>query len=65
MKILGIMIKEQRLKHGISQYDLAFLLGVSQATMSRYEHGWNAPSLEKLMQLSSVFCVSTDYLLGN
>ena len=64
MKILGERIRVQRETHGISQFDFAVMLRVSQATVSRYEHGWNNPSMESLVLIAVIFEVSTDYLLG-
>ena len=48
---------------GISQEELAALLNISRQAVSRWETGAAMPDTEKIIQLSRVFCVSTDYLL--
>ena len=48
---------------GISQEELAALLNISRQAVSRWETGAAMPDTEKIVQLSRVFHVSTDYLL--
>lgn len=48
---------------GISQEELAALLHISRQAVSRWETGAAMPDTEKIIQLSRVFGVSTDYLL--
>lgn len=48
---------------GISQEELAALLNISRQAVSRWETGAAMPDTEKIIQLSRVFRVSTDYLL--
>ena len=48
---------------GISQEELAALLSISRQAVSRWETGAAMPDTEKIVQLSRVFHVSTDYLL--
>ncbi|MBP3705469.1 MAG: helix-turn-helix transcriptional regulator [Clostridia bacterium] len=48
---------------GISQEELAALLNISRQAVSRWETGAAMPDTEKIIQLSRVFHVSTDYLL--
>ncbi len=48
---------------GISQEELAALLNISRQAVSRWETGAAMPDTEKIIQLSRVFGVSTDYLL--
>lgn len=56
-------IKELRIKHHLSQNELAQKLGVRRETVAQWERGKNAPS-RRLKELSILFDVSTDYLLG-
>ena len=59
-----INIKIARIKKGLTQKQLAKLLGLEYATISRWELGvTNVPS-NKLILLSKVLGVSADYLLG-
>lgn len=48
---------------GISQEELAAMLNISRQAVSRWETGAAMPDTEKIIQLSRVFAVSTDYLL--
>ena len=47
-----------------SQVELAKRLGVTKQTVSNWENGNIQPSIEMLLRLAKLFCVSTDYLLG-
>ena len=62
--MLGARIYELRTALGWSQVQLAERLNVSKQTVSNWENENIQPSIEMLMQLSKLFHVSTDYLLG-
>ena len=57
-------IKELRLKRGMTQVELASMLGVSKSVISSYENGIHLPPYDLLIKLSKVFGVSCDYLIG-
>ena len=57
-------IKELRDKSGLTQKQLAKRIGVTRATVNSWELAHSAPSCGYLAELSKVFGVSTDYLLG-
>lgn len=57
-KLIGL-----RKKEGWSQEDLAEKLGVSRQAISKWESAQSLPDLNKLLNLSDIFGVSTDYLL--
>jgi len=57
-------LKTLRKSKGITQDELAEILGVSKATVSRYEQAAIYPSAEVLIRLCRYFSVSADYLLG-
>jgi len=59
-----INLKISRIKKGLSQSDLAELVGVQTYSISRYETGYQYPSIETLLKLSEVLNVSVDHLLG-
>ena len=61
--ILADKIVELRKKNGWSQEELAEQLGVSRQAVSKWEGGASIPDLDKIVRLSGVFGVSTDYLL--
>ena len=64
MSILGIRIKELRTKEKMTQKRLGELVNVTKVSICCYENGTRLPSLEILEDLSEVFKVSVDYLLG-
>ncbi len=64
MHELGIRLRELRLKHGLTQLQVARRLGLSKAVVSSYEAASRRPSYEVLIKLARLYGVSTDYLLG-
>ena len=52
-----------RKKEGWSQEELAQQLDVSRQSVSKWEGAQSVPDLDKIVQLSRIFGVSTDYLL--
>jgi len=64
VKKLGIRVKEFRQRLGISQEELARLLGVARPTISQMENGERKISAEEIPKLSKIFNVSSDILLG-
>ena len=48
---------------GISQEELASLMGVTRQAVSKWETDQTLPDSEKIIRLSEVFGVTTDYLL--
>lgn len=63
MEQIGQRIKELRTESGLTQKDLAEMIGVAQNTVSQYENGTASTSLEIIIKLSEVFHTTTDYLL--
>ena len=61
--ILADKIIELRKKNGWSQEDLAEKLEVSRQSISKWEGAQSIPDMNKILKLSEVFSVSTDYLL--
>lgn len=57
-------LKELRKKHGLTQKEIAKLIGISQSSYSNWENGNTEPSLENVVRLAKLFGVTTDYLLG-
>ena len=54
-----------RKQNGLTQMDLAEKLNVSRQAISRWEVGTAAPSTDNLKELSNLYDVSVDYLLGD
>lgn len=61
--IIADKIIENRKKNGWSQEELAEKLGVSRQSVSKWEGAQAVPDMKKIVQLSDLFGVSTDYLL--
>ena len=61
--ILADKIMENRKKNGWSQEELADRLGVSRQSVSKWEGAQAVPDMKKIIQMSELFGVSTDYLL--
>lgn len=61
--ILADKIILQRKKAGWSQEELAEQLGVSRQSVSKWEGAQSIPDMDKLLKMSRLFGVSTDYLL--
>lgn len=61
--ILADKIIEERKKLRLSQEELAEKLNVSRQAVSKWESAQTIPDLQKIVAMSSIFSVSTDYLL--
>lgn len=61
--ILADKIIEERKKLGLSQEELAEKLCVSRQAVSKWEGAQSIPDLQKIIAMSELFSVSTDYLL--
>ena len=61
--ILADKIIEERKKNGWSQEELAEKLGVTRQSVSKWEGAQSVPDLNRLLEMSRLFGVSTDYLL--
>lgn len=61
--MLADKIMKERKKKGWSQEELAEQLDVSRQSVSKWEGGLSVPDLDKIIAMSELFGVSTDYLL--
>ncbi len=61
--ILADKIINERKKLGWSQEELADKLGVSRQSVSKWEGAQSVPDLQRILEMSQIFGVSTDYLL--
>lgn len=57
-------IKNLREVNGMTQSALAKKLGITRSSVNAWEMGISVPSTQYIVELSRIFCVSTDYLLG-
>ena len=61
--ILSEKIVMLRKKYGWSQEELAERLDISRQSVSKWESGASIPDLERIVGMSQLFGVTTDYLL--
>ena len=60
---LGEKIYKLRTKRSMTQEQLAEKIGVSRQSVSKWESGASIPDLERIVSMSQLFGVTTDYLL--
>ena len=61
---IGKNIKELRKTQGLTQTQLAELLFTSQDTISLWELDKSMPDIKSIIEMTKIFRVSSDYLLG-
>lgn len=64
METLGTRIRTLRLNLGITQPQLAEMVGVSKAVISFWENDINEPKASYVKILAKCLNVTSDYLLG-
>lgn len=57
-------IKTLREQHNKTQAQLAKQLGITRSSVNAWEMGISVPSTQYVVELASIFKVSTDYILG-
>lgn len=62
--MIGERIKDLREQNGYTQTTLAKKLGLSRSAVNAWEMGISIPSTQYLVELSTLFHVSTDFILG-
>lgn len=60
---IGEKIQALRKQRNMSQEELANILNISRQAISKWEIGESQPDIENLVTISSIFNVSTDYLV--
>ena len=63
MEKSGERIQQLRIQHGYTQEEFAKTLNIDRSNLSRVESGRRGCSLDLLVQLSSTFGVTLDYLV--
>ena len=63
-KMVFDRIKFLREQKEMTQADLARQLGITRSSVNAWEMGISVPSTQYIVELSGIFKVSTDYLLG-
>lgn len=59
----GEKLRTLRREKGLSQEELAAMVGVSRQALSKWEAGQSRPELDKLLALSDIFSVTMDSLV--
>lgn len=62
MKI-GLQLQQQRIRHNMSQNDLAEKLHISRQSISKWENGGSLPSFNNVVAISDLFDISLDELI--
>ncbi len=65
MATIGDTIRDLRRIRGLTQQQLAALVGVSRAALASWETGRRTPDVQTIRALASAFGTTTDYLLGH
>jgi transcriptional regulator with XRE-family HTH domain len=61
---LGLILKNLRIKSGLSQQQLGAKINRDKGIISRYENNYQTPSFETMRDFAAIFNVSMDYLAG-
>ena len=57
-------LKELRESKGLTQKEVAEIIGYSEISYARYEKGEREPDISTLCKLANYFNVTVDYLIG-
>lgn len=61
---IGLLIKDARIKHGLSQRQLAKLIGISQSYIGKIEIGEKNPGLSVMHKLEELFNIDNGELFA-
>ncbi len=61
---IGLKIKELRKSFNMSQKELSLKINIDNSQLSKIEQGKLTPTLNQVMDISSIFNVPTDWLLS-
>ena len=64
MKVFSERLRDVRNDAGMSQKDVAAMVGITASAYANYEQNLREPSLEVLVKICAAFDVSADFLLG-
>lgn len=63
MEQLGERLKKERTKMGLTQQQIADILGVERSTYTKYECGSSKPSTRILYKISLIYSIAIDELI--
>ena len=61
--VVKISIRKLRRDKGLSQFELAELLGINQSAVAQWETGKTAPNFKRLKKLAEILDCSVDDLM--
>lgn len=64
-KAISYRLRMLRKMEGLTQEDIALILNINRSTYSYWESGKTKPSINKLIQISKLYNVTIDYIVGN
>lgn len=64
MNVTGDRVKQIRIEHDLTGEEFGKILGVTKATVSRWENGDRYPDSDTLSKIATLTNVSVDWLLG-
>lgn len=65
MSTFNLMLKQLRLKEGLTQKELGDRLGLAKTTIGMYEQGRREPDFETLEKIADYFNVDMNFLTGS
>ncbi|MBE6153650.1 MAG: helix-turn-helix transcriptional regulator [Firmicutes bacterium] len=57
-------LKEERIKHNLTQNQISKILNITQSHYASFENGRNVIPITRLIELSKLYKISIDYLMG-
>ena len=63
-KMFGERFRELRVEKGLTTVQVGEAVGISDASVSRWENGLIIPKADSIYSVAKFFGVSADYLLG-
>jgi len=63
-ELLKKRLKEERIKHNLTQNQISKILNITQSHYASFENGRNVIPITRLIELSKLYKISIDYLMG-
>ena len=63
-ELLKKRLKEERIKHNLTQNQISKILNITQSHYATFENGRNVIPITRLIELSKLYEIPIDYLMG-
>ena len=63
-ELLKKRLKEERIKHNLTQNQISKILNITQSHYASFENGRNVIPITRLIELSKLYEIPIDYLMG-